>query len=409
MVIGGGAAGFFCAVNAARLNPVLEVMLIEQSTRCLRKVRISGGGRCNVTHACFDIVEMSNQYPRGNHFLRKSFHHFFTQDSIRWFEERGVPLKTETDGRVFPVSDSSSSVIDCLMKEADRYQIEVRMNCAAIKIQRDREKFRILVSEANELLADFICVACGGFPRSQMFDWLIELGHSIEDPLPSLFTFNMPGHSVRSLMGISVEDAEVSIQGTKLKERGNLLITHWGMSGPAILRLSAWGARKLATGKNARPYHFVLRVNWLPSRSEASLRAELVSYRQDKGSAYLSNRCPFGLPQRLWAWILQQSGVPEEWRWADLTAAARNALVRNLSGQHFEVSGKTTFKEEFVTSGGIRLSEIDPHTLQSKIIPNLFFAGEVIDADGITGGFNFQQAWTSGFLAAQTIAKLTAT
>lgn len=400
VVIGGGAAGFFCAINAARLDPALEVIILEKTNKVLSKVKVSGGGRCNVTHACFSIAEMVRKYPRGANFLKKTFHHFFTTDTIAWFKERGVVLKTEADGRMFPVTDSSQTIIDCLLREVNKYGIEVRMSAEVKRLQYEAGGFMIELSGERDLAADYVCIACGGYPKAAMFDWLKQLGHSIAAPVPSLFTFNMPGNPITQLMGVSVPDAQVRITGSKLSSSGPLLITHWGMSGPAILRLSAWGARELATGN----YQFTIQVNWLAAYNENSLREYLQELRFELATQKISNRNPFGLPQRLWDYLLEQSGINGDIRWADLPAAAQNKLIKNCCAQEFAVKGKTTFKEEFVTAGGIMLTEIDANTMQSKLVPGLFFAGEILDVDGITGGFNFQHAWTSGFIAATAIA-----
>jgi predicted Rossmann fold flavoprotein len=402
VVIGGGAAGFFCAVNAARLNPGLKVTVIEKSNKLLAKVKVSGGGRCNTTHACFDIPELSRRYPRGQHFVKKAFHWFHPAHTIEWFAERGVTLKTETDGRMFPVTDHSQTIIDCLLKEASRYGVEIMMQSEVKNITRTDSAFLITLSDSRFLTPDYLCIATGGYPKASMFDWLKATGHTIEDPVPSLFTFNIPGNPVTALMGISVEQAMVKVNCTKLAEKGPLLITHWGMSGPAVLRLSAWGARILAD----KEYRFTITVNWLPEHTEQSLQDTWPELREQYASQKFGVRNPFGLPARLWLYLLGQSGIQEDIRWADLPAKDRNRLIKQLAGQEFTVNGKTTFKEEFVTCGGIRLSEIDPNTMQSRKVPGLFFAGEVMDVDGITGGFNFQHAWTSGWLAARAIASL---
>lgn len=402
VVIGGGAAGFFCAVNAARMNPSLKVLLLEKSNKLLSKVKISGGGRCNTTHACFDIPELVKKYPRGQNFLKKSFHQFYTQDTIDWFEERGVQLKTEEDGRMFPVTDNSQTIIDCLLKEADKYKVAVQLQIGVTSIQKKENKFDLQLNNGDIISADFVCVATGGFPKANMFDWLTTTGHTIATPVPSLFTFNMPGNPITSLMGVSVERAIVKVVGTKLQEEGPLLITHWGMSGPVILRTSAWGARELAD-KN---YHFTILVNWIPNYTEQMLRDEWQEIRDRSGAQKISNKNPFGLPNRLWLYLLQVSEIDPECRWSDLPAKQQNKLIKQLTAQEFLVQGKTTFKDEFVTAGGILLSEIDPQTMQSRKQPGLFFAGEVMDVDGITGGFNFQHAWTSGFIAAKAIAAI---
>lgn len=400
IVIGGGAAGFFCAVNAARMNPLLQVTIIEKSSRLLSKVKISGGGRCNVTHQCFSIAEMIKKYPRGNSFLKKAFHHFFTTHTIQWFEERSVQLKAESDGRMFPVTDSSQTVIDCLMKEANKYAVGILMNREAVELTMEHAQWTIVFKNNERIKADYVCIASGGFPKSIQFDWLRKLGHTIEEPVPSLFTFNIPGSSITELMGVVADNATVKINGTKLSSQGPLLITHWGMSGPAVLKLSSFAARELA----AANWHFTVSVNWASNYNENTAREKLQSIRFDAAAKKISNTNPFNLPQRLWQYILQQSDIKDDLRWADLPAKEQNKLIKHLCTQEFSVKGKTTFKEEFVTAGGINLNEIDYNTMQSKIVPDLFFAGEVINVDGVTGGFNFQNAWTTGWIAAKSIA-----
>jgi predicted Rossmann fold flavoprotein len=415
IVIGGGAAGFFCAVNAAQKDRGLRVIILEKTGKLLSKVRVSGGGRCNVTHACFDIAGMAGNYPRGQHFVRKAFHQFFTTDTIEWFASRGVELKTEADGRMFPVSDSSETIIDCLMREVNAYRVEIRMHADVKAVglgeidgagvgdpavgSVEGRRFRVVLADGRELGADYLCVACGGYPKSAMFDWIRGLGHTVEEPLPSLFTFNMPGDAITKLMGISVPQASVKIQGSKLAEQGPLLITHWGVSGPVVLRLSAWGARELA----ATGYHFGVQVNWLGELSEQKARELLQDMRQERAGQGVGTKNPFGLPQRLWDHFLVLAGIVEI-RWADLPARELNRLVSLLCAGVFAVAGKTTFKEEFVTAGGVRLAEVDPATFQSRKVPGLFFAGEILDVDGITGGYNFQHAWTSGWIAADSVA-----
>lgn len=400
VVVGGGAAGFFCAVNAARLDPELQVILLEKTTKLLSKVKISGGGRCNVTHALFDITEMSRCYPRGQNFVKKSFHRFFTKDTISWFEERGVKLKAEKDGRMFPVTDSSQTIINCLMHDANHYGVEIMMNADVKEIERRGTQFRLVLPN-KELTADFVCIACGGYPKSAHFNWLKNMGHSIAEPVPSLFTFNLPDHKITELMGVAVENARVKIEGSKLSEDGPVLITHWGLSGPAVLRLSAWGARELA----GLQYHFKVHINWVPQLTGEELKQQFQQFRSLHSSRKINNHNFTGIPARLWQFLQQQSGISGEIRFSDLTSKAENALIRNLVDYVVEVKGKTTFREEFVTAGGINLSEVDPNTMMSRKIPNLFFAGEVLDVDGITGGFNFQHAWTSGFIAALSIAQ----
>jgi hypothetical protein len=403
VVIGGGAAGFFCAINAAVVNPDLEIIIIEKTTKLLSKVKVSGGGRCNVTHSCFSIAQMIKNYPRGEFFLKKAFHQFFTIGTIEWFKQKGVELKTESDGRMFPVTNSSQTIIDCLLKEVNKHGIKIMMNREVKKLSMIipiaiGSQWSIEFANDEKIVADFVCVASGGFAKSIQFNWLKELGHNIEEPVPSLFTFNIPNNPIKELMGIAV-DANVKISGTKFSQQGPLLITHWGFSGPAVLKLSAFAAREL----HKTNYDFKIVINWLPAYNEQTLREKFLRSRNGLATQKIVNRNPFFVPQRLWDYFLQQSGVNENVRWADLPARPQNILIKNLCMQEFHVKGKTTFKEEFVTSGGIKLNEIDANTMQSKIVPNLFFAGEVMDVDGITGGFNFQHAWTSGWIAGKAI------
>jgi predicted Rossmann fold flavoprotein len=300
------------------------------------------------------------------------------------------------------MSNSSQSVIDCLLQEADKYHVEIRLHHEIKKIEYNTDPASFTLHFNNDFIiqADFICLACGGYPKTSMFEWILESGHTIEEPVPSLFTFNMPGNPVISLMGISVPDAQVKISGESLKERGPLLITHWGMSGPAILKLSAWGARIL----KEKDYRFEIRVDWLGERSDQSVRDEMQMIRESSGGKKIRQKNTFGLPQRLWEWLLEQAGI-QDIHWADLSGALQNKLIQLLTNQSFNVEGKTTFKEEFVTAGGIRLAEINHHTMESRIRPGLFFAGEILDVDGVTGGFNFQHAWTSGFISGKSIAE----
>lgn len=400
-VIGGGAAGFFCAVNAARLNPALKVILIEKSSKLLAKVKISGGGRCNLTHACFEVPELIKHYPRGQQFLKKAFYQFNPTNTIEWFKERNVEVKQEADGRMFPVTNSSQTIMDCLLREANQYKVEILMNAEVKEIVKQENIFKLSLLNGKMMDADFVCIATGGYPKSSMFDWLKQTGHSFVAPLPSLFTFNMPGNAITTLMGVAINEVTVKIKGTKLLTNGPCLITHWGLSGPAILKLSAFGARDIA----AMQYQFTAIINWLPNFNEKSLREEIQIIRQQSAAQLISNKNPFQLAQRFWQYQLNLAGIKEQTRWADLPAVAQNQLIKNLVTHELLVSGKTTFKEEFVTTGGITLNEIDANTMQSKLVPNLFFVGEIMDVDGVTGGFNFQHAWTSGWLAAKKIAQ----
>lgn len=401
VIIGGGAAGFFCAVNLARVKPDMRVILLERSNKLLAKVRISGGGRCNVTHACTEIAEMANRYPRGTHFVRKAFHDFFATDTIAWFASRGVELKTEKDGRMFPVTNSSETIINCLMREADKYDVEIIQQAQVEGIEKKIEGWVVRYQRSEQTLevsTDYVVVATGGYPKKEQYKWLADTGHDIIDPVPSLFTFNAPTDPLIKLMGISVEDAEVRIPSLKAKERGPVLITHWGLSGPAVIKLSAWLARDL----HKLEYKALVLINWLPKFNEATFRAFIHQYRNDHGAESLA-RSPFGLPNRLWELLIQKAGVKGE-TWATLPSSVQNKLITLIISYPLDISGKTTFKEEFVTAGGISTKEVNPDTMESRKHPDLYFAGEVLDVDGITGGFNFQHAWTSGYKAAMHIA-----
>jgi predicted Rossmann fold flavoprotein len=401
VVIGGGAAGFFCAVNAARLCPDLIVILLEKTNKLLSKVKVSGGGRCNVTHNCQSISEMVKRYPRGGNFLKKSFHHFFTTDTISWFEKRGIKLHAEEDGRMFPVTNNSQTIVDCLLHEAETYTVDIRMSTEVKSLNYKGEGWEILTGKGI-IDADFVCVACGGFPKSEQFSFLSGTGHRWVKPVPSLFTFNLQNKKITQLMGLTADPVQVKISGTKLIEQGPLLITHWGFSGPAILKLSAWGARIL----EEKNYEFDIMVNWCPAYNETSVLPKLSLQRTDHPSKKIINSHVFDLPARLWEFLISESAIDEHMRWADLPAKLQNQLAKNLCSAVFHIKGKTTFKEEFVTAGGIDLNDIDPTSMKSRLKKGLYFAGEIMDVDGITGGYNFQHAWTSGYLAAESISKM---
>ena len=402
VVIGGGAAGFFCAVNAARLQPNIEVIIIEKTGKLLSKVKVSGGGRCNVTHGCFSMGDMVKKYPRGEQFLKKAFHHFFTTDTIQWFIDRGIETKTEKDGRMFPSSNSSQTIVDCFLNEAVKYNVQIEINTDVTDLHFQNNKWIITTSFNKEIAADFVCIASGGFMKMANAKWLDLLGHTIAPPVPSLFTFNMPANPITKLMGLSVEHARVKILGEKLETEGPLLVTHWGLSGPAILKMSAYAALILAN-KN---YDFTVVINWLPLYNENSLREKMQLLRFDMATTKIQNKNPFFLPTRLWEYLLLESGIKEGIKWTDLKAKEQNLLIKNLCLQSFQIKGKTTFKEEFVTAGGVNTEEINVNTMESKLQKNLFFAGEVINIDGVTGGFNFQNAWTTGWIAAKAIANI---
>lgn len=398
-IIGAGAAGCFAAANIAARKDI-SVTVFEKTGKALQKVKASGGGRCNVTHACFDVPELVNRYPRGKQLLRKSLHVFNPQQTINWFQQRGVKLKAEEDGRMFPVTDSSQTIIDCIWQEMMKQRVEVLYHKSVERIEKLETGFRLHFVDQSSFEADKILIATGGFPKPEQYEWLRALGHTIQSPVPSLFTFNMPKHPITELMGLSVPDAVVKIMGTKLTERGPLLITHWGMSGPAILRTSAWAAREL----HDRNYDFQILINWLGDVSDNDLKEEIVNLRKENGKQFVAHKNPFSLPKRLWEFQLQQCGITDEMRWGDLPAAAQNKLIERLLRDPYAVKGKTTFKEEFVTCGGVNLAEVNAQTMESRIVPGLYFAGEILDVDGITGGFNFQHAWSSAVIASTAIA-----
>jgi predicted Rossmann fold flavoprotein len=396
-VIGGGAAGFFSAIHAKKNHPSAEVTIFEKSKKTLSKVKISGGGRCNVTNGCTDVSELCKAYPRGGKKLKKAFHLFNTTHTIDWFESRGVPLLTQDDNCVFPVSQDSQSIIDCFLNETKRLKIDVVLGTGVKTITRenDRLKLSFLKEDQHTRQFDKVIVATGGSPQKRGLEWLEALNHRIETPVPSLFTFNMPTEKVRELMGVVVKETQVSIQGTKLKSDGPLLITHWGMSGPAILKLSAFGARILSE----RGYSFNVKVNWVNEKNNELVMEELKKLEHLHGKKHLSNIRPYFLPQRLWLYLLEKNDFPENKRWNEVGKKGLNRLMNTLTNDIYEVKGKTTFKEEFVTCGGVSLQDIDLNTMQSKVCKGLYFAGEVMDIDAITGGYNFQGAWTTAFIA----------
>lgn len=396
IVIGGGAAGVFAACNAARMHAGLEVVLLEQSANLLSKVKVSGGGRCNLTHYCNDIPEMIKCYPRGKNFLKKSFHNFFTQDTVEWFESRGVKLKTEADGRMFPVTDDSQTIISTLVNELNKYRVKLQFSTKVTEITK-KEKWEVKCLNGATLQAAYVCIACGGLNKPSMFDFLKSTGHSIINPVPSLFTFNVYQHPLKELMGIAVENCSVSIPSIKMADEGPLLITHWGFSGPAVLKLSAFAAREL----KAVDYHFKIRINWLHTMKEPELRGLTDQKRITSSGAFIMNKQVGNLPQRLWKYLCKRAAIEDSTRWAALSAASRQKLMHHLLADEYEVRGKTTFKEEFVTAGGVKLSEVNPHTMESRLQKGLYFAGEILDVDGITGGYNFQHAWTSGYIASR--------
>ncbi len=406
MVLGGGAAGFFGAIACAEANPQQSVYLLEKSPKLLSKVRISGGGRCNVTHACESAAQLVQHYPRGGRQLKEAFRRFGVADTIAWFRARGVALKTEADGRMFPTTDSSETIARTLEEAARRAGVRILTRTAADEITvRPEGGFCLKISGDGsvtlgpEIRASRLLVATGGNPKSASYDWLRVLGHSIAEPVPSLFTFNVPASPLRELPGVSVPHARVVLAGEKLQYEGPLLVTHWGVSGPAVLKLSAWGARRL----HELSYHGTALVSWVPTHTDETLRPWAQSFRLENGKKQVAAHPQFGLPTRLWRTLVTEAGIGPETRWSDVPAKAQNRLLELLLRTPLQVQGKTTHKDEFVTCGGIPLGEVNLNTFESRRVPGLFFAGEVLDIDGITGGFNFQAAWTSGFLAGRAM------
>lgn len=401
VVIGGGAAGFFGAITAAETFPTARVTILEKNRQVLGKVRVSGGGRCNVTHACFDNRQLVKHYPRGERWLRPLLAQFDAQSTVRWFESRGVLLKTEPDGRMFPTTNSSETIIDCLWRTADRLGIQVRTSCGVTELSQTENGWNLTLLTGETILADRVLIAVGGYPQRPSYGWLPPANEAdaLVSPVPSLFTFNVPDSPLLALAGVSVPNAQVSIQGTNQRQNGPLLLTHWGFSGPAVLRLSAWAARDLANAD----YRFTLRIQWLGDLNENQIREGFNGFRQQHPKKLIGSQNPFGLPARLWDAFTTETGLPDTTRWGELPGKAQNRLIEKLTNSQFQVVGKSVFKEEFVTCGGIALGSLNPQTLESTDHPGLFFAGEVLDVDGITGGFNFQNAWTTGFVAGRNV------
>jgi predicted Rossmann fold flavoprotein len=402
VVIGGGAAGFFAAINAARLNPLLDVVLLEKTTKLLSKVRVSGGGRCNVTHACFDAAELVKFYPRGGKELRGAFSRFAVAQTIAWFEARGIELHTEADGRMFPITNDSETIARCLLDEAVRWHVRIQTQTEVLQILPHESSFQLHLHDGKTLHADAVIVTAGGHAKKSGYDFLKSTGHALIDPVPSLFTFNLPKNPVTELMGVSVPHADVKIRSTKLRSSGPLLVTHWGLSGPAVLKASAWGARDLANLQ----YNFQAQILWIPDLDVEDVFAIFLELREHHPTKTIGNSVSFGLPTRLWNFLLRKAGLQETERWADLAHVRMRKWAETIAADVYEVRGKTTFKEEFVTAGGIALHEIDFKTMQSKRCENLFFAGEILDIDGVTGGFNFQAAWTTAWIAACSVSGL---
>ena len=395
-VIGGGAAGFFAAIQVKENYPDTDVVIYEKTKKLLAKVKVSGGGRCNVTNGCHTIKELSEGYPRGGKALRKIFNTFNNHSTMEWFENRGVPIYVQDDNRAFPKSNDSQTIINCLLSEVDRLNITVELNKGVKFIESSKDQWLLAMNEDGDpLLFDKVIIAAGGSSKLKGFDWLAKLGHKIETPIPSLFTFNMPYEPIKKLMGLVVGKTLVTIQGTKLQSTGPLLITHWGMSGPAILKLSAFGARVLSD----KGYDFNIQVNWVCDPNYEHVMSYLKELSVNNPKKQLSNLRPYDLPDRIWLFLLSKIDLAVTKIWGEIGKKDLNRIINVLTNDVYQVHGKTTFKEEFVTCGGISLDSIDMKTMQSKIAKNLYFAGEIADIDGITGGYNFQAAWTTAFIA----------
>jgi predicted Rossmann fold flavoprotein len=441
-VIGGGAAGFFSAITCAETYPQARVTLLETGRQVLAKVRISGGGRCNVTHACFDPGVLVQNYPRGGKALRGAFTRFQPRDTVEWFASHAVKLKTEADGRMFPVTDDSATIVNCLIRVAEDAGVKIRTGDAVVSVNKlitelavesnnlsnsfpdstweyssrssastvanaadklsissPNSAFEIVLKSGEKLQCDRLILATGSNPSA--FKWAKELGHTIEPPVPSLFTFNVSDRRIQDLAGVSVANAKVKLPGAKLEQSGPLLITHWGLSGPAVLKLSAWGARFL----HDRKYQTSILINWLPQYNSEVLRQQLLGVKSQLSHRLIVSSCPVPIPRRLWEHLISSIGIDEQKRWADLSNKILDKLLLELVQGEYQISGKGAFKEEFVTCGGINLKEVDFKTMESRRCPGLYFAGEILDIDGVTGGFNFQSAWTTAWLAGMAIGK----
>lgn len=403
-VIGGGAAGFFAAITAAESNPAAQIDLYELSQKTLAKVKISGGGRCNVTHQCFDPAKLAQHYPRGGRELRGAFHRWQPRDTIEWFASRGVTLKAEADGRMFPTTDDSQTIIDCFHQAARESGINLHLGIGLQVLKKDADgTFTLKYTDGNEAHANTVCIAVGSLKSSQLSAALERLGHTLEVPVPSLFAFNVNDPRLKELAGVSVPNVSVRLRETKARSQmGPVLITHRGLSGPGILRLSAWEARTL----HANNYEFEISLNWLGAASPNALAEDFSKMRKGSGKALVRNRNPYAvLPRRLWERLVGAAGIADETIWAQLPKAQERELISQITDGRFAVTGKTTNKEEFVTCGGVRLKEVNFKTMESRLVPGLYFAGECLDIDGITGGFNFQAAWTTAHSAGVSMAE----
>ncbi|ELS00873.1 flavoprotein, HI0933 family [Xenococcus sp. PCC 7305] len=401
IVIGGGAAGFFGAIACAANNPLAKVTILEAGSQLLAKVRISGGGRCNVTHHCFEPAKLIQNYPRGSKALRGAFSRFQPQDTVKWFESRGVKLKTEADGRMFPITDDSATIVNCLLKAAEQAGVGLRTRTVVKSVKKARDRgWQVILKNGEVLTCNSVLIATGSNPSG--YRWAKQLGHNIEPPVPSLFTFGIKDSRLQGLAGVTVVDTKVKLLGTgkiKLEQTGPLLVTHWGLSAPVILKLSAWGARVLHDHK----YNLPLEINLLPQYNQETLKQELTKIKSSMPKKKVITYCPFSIPKRFWQNLVNYIGIKPEKVWSELSKKELNKLVLELVQGKYQITGKGVFKEEFVTCGGVNLKEINFKTMESKICPGLYFAGEVLDIDGVTGGFNFQSAWTTGWLAGNAV------
>jgi predicted Rossmann fold flavoprotein len=396
IVIGGGAAGFFAAITCAQTYPHTRVTLIEAGRSPLGKVKISGGGRCNVTHACFDPTQLVQFYPRGSKALRGAFTRFQPQDTVAWYADRGVKLKTEADGRMFPTTDDSETIVNCLLNQAAMAGVKIWTGEAVGEIKPELSGWSVQLKSGQTLTADRVLLATGSNPSG--YKWAQQLGHPIATPVPSLFTFNIADPRLANLAGVSVKAATLKLPTTgknALTQTGALLITHWGVSGPAVLKLSAWGARALAEAR----YQTSLTIDWLPDYRPDKLRELILAVKSQLPQKTIQNSCPVPIPHRLWESLTSYIGIQASDRWAGLANKTLDRLVSELNRGEYPITGKGVFKEEFVTCGGVDLKSVNFQTMESKICPGLYFAGEILDIDGVTGGFNFQSAWTTGYLA----------
>ena len=402
IVIGGGAAGFFGAITCAATYPDTQVTLLEAGRQPLAKVRISGGGRCNVTHHCFDPAQLIHYYPRGSKALRGAFTRFQPKDTVTWFESQGVKLKTEADGRMFPVTDNSETIVNCLMNAAKNAGIKLRTQAAVKSVEKVNNKFEIQLKTGEILEGDRLLITTGSNPSG--YRWAKALGHQIIDPVPSLFTFNISDPRLQGLAGVSVDHGSVCLlnSGKKpVQQIGPLLITHWGLSGPAILKLSAFAARIL----HEHSYRMTLMINWVYPQNSEVVKTKLLDAKSQLSRKLIANVCPLTLPKRLWQTFLAYLEINQGKKWSELSQKEINKLALEITRGQYKITGKGVFKEEFVTCGGVNLKEIDFKTMESKQCPNLYFAGEILDIDGVTGGFNFQSAWTTAWLAGKAMGK----